>query len=396
MKLLISFVCCFCFVFLLAQQKQNSFHHKSILVDTHNDVISNAVVKGLNINTNLLGKTHTDIERYKQGGVDVQIFSIFCDERFGYGFAYDYANTQIDSLYAIVERNSNYMKICSTYTQVKAAIKNKKFAAMMGVEGGHMLEDKIENIDTLAKRGVKYITLTWNNSTRWASSAKDEFNQATALQQKGLSSLGKQMIERMNALGVMVDISHVGEKTFYDALQTTTKPVIASHSSVHALCPVFRNLKDSQIIEIAKNKGLINVNFYAGFLDSNYNKSKAKLLANHQPEVDSLTKLKIPYYTINEMMVEKYPEEANAIRPPLSLLIQHIDYIVQLVGIDYVGIGSDFDGIEAPPKELNGVQDYPILTKALLNKGYSKKDVQKILGLNFLRVLKANEVTTTN
>jgi membrane dipeptidase len=381
---------------MFAQNKLAKFHSKSILVDTHNDVISNAVMKGLNINENLLGKTHTDIARYKQGGVDVQMFSIFCDERFGYGFAYDYANAQIDSLYAIVGRNSAYMTICSTYSQVRKAIKNKQFAAMMGVEGGHMLEDKLNNIDSLAQRGVKYITLTWNNSTRWASSAKDEFQQAANLQQKGLTDLGKQMIQRMNSLGVMVDISHVGEKTFYDALATTTKPVIASHSSVHALCPVFRNLKDSQIVAVAKNGGLINVNFYAGFLDSNYNKAKAALLANHQQEVDSLTKLKIPYYTINETIAAKYPNEADAIRPPLQLLIKHINHIVQLVGIDYVGIGSDFDGIEAPPQQLNGVQDYPVLTNALLQAGYTKKEVQKILGLNFLRVLKANEVEIKN
>jgi membrane dipeptidase len=381
---------------MFAQNKLAKFHSKSILVDTHNDVISNAVMKGLNINENLLGKTHTDIARYKQGGVDVQMFSIFCDERFGYGFAYDYANAQIDSLYAIVSRNSEYMTICSTYNQVRKAIKNKQFAAMMGVEGGHMLEDKLNNIDSLAQRGVKYITLTWNNSTRWASSAKDEFQQAANLQQKGLTDLGKQMIQRMNSLGVMVDISHVGEKTFYDALATTTKPVIASHSSVHTLCPVFRNLKDSQIVAVAKNGGLINVNFYAGFLDSNYNKAKAALLANHQQEVDSLTKLKIPYYTINETIAAKYPNEADAIRPSLQLLIKHINHIVQLVGIDYVGIGSDFDGIEAPPQQLNGVQDYPVLTNALLQAGYTKKEVQKILGLNFLRVLKANEVEIKN
>ncbi|HTQ27460.1 MAG TPA: membrane dipeptidase, partial [Puia sp.] len=181
-----------------------------------------------------------------------------------------------------------------------------------------------------------------------------------------------------------------GEQTVKDVLALTSKPVIASHSSVYALCPVFRNLKDDQIRAIAKNKGVIQVNFYSGFLDSNYNKRIMAFMGAHKAELDSLIKLHLPNYEINGYFSKKYPQEAASLRPPLSLLIDHIDYIAKLVGVDYVGLGSDFDGIESAPQGLEGVQDYPKITEALLKRGYSKKDVEKILGGNFIRVFKAN------
>lgn len=195
----------------------------------------------------------------------------------------------------------------------------------------------------------------------------------------------------MNALGMLIDISHVGEQTFWDVIQTTTKPVIASHSSVYSICPVSRNLKDEQIKAVAKNGGVIQVNFYSGFLDSTFDKRSALFEAKHKAEKDSLKKINPEPYFFQEFLFAKYPDEVKNLRPPLSLLIEHIDYIVKLVGVDYVGLGSDFDGISSSPQELDDVTSYPLITKALLEKGYSKKDVTKILGGNFLRVLKANE-----
>ncbi|HEX4849968.1 MAG TPA: membrane dipeptidase, partial [Puia sp.] len=183
---------------------------------------------------------------------------------------------------------------------------------------------------------------------------------------------------------------HVGEKTFWDAINTSSKPVIASHSSVYALCPVFRNLKDDQIKAVAKNKGVIQINFYSGFLDSTFAKKQSNFLASHQSEFDSLQKIKTPDYQIKNYFTKKYPQEADALRPPLSLILDHIGYIVKLVGVDYVGLGSDFDGIDSAPKGLNGVEDYPKVAKALKERGYSEKDIDKILGGNILRVFKAN------
>lgn len=374
-------------------QKAAKLHRKSIVVDTHNDVISGVIIKGKSIETNLLGKAHTDIQRIQEGGIDVQVFSIFCDERYGKNTAFAFANRQIDSLYAIVNRNPSYMQLANNYSDLKKAVKQHKLACMIGVEGGHMIEDNINYLDSLYKRGARYLTLTWNNSTSWATSAKDEVKNPN-LSFKGLTPFGKQIVQRMNALGMLVDLSHVGEQTFYDAIATSTKPIIVSHSCVHKLCGHLRNLKDDQIKAVAKNGGVIHLNFYSGFLDSSYMKNKEAFLLQYKPIVDSLKLKGVPEYELEDVVMAMYPKEANKLRPPFELLMQHIDYIKNLVGADYIGLGSDFDGIESAPIGLDGVQNFPSITEALLKRGYTTTEVKKILGLNFLRVLKANEKNT--
>ena len=374
-------------------QNAAKLHRKSIVVDTHNDVISGVIIKGKSIETNLLGKAHTDIQRMQEGGIDVQVFSIFCDERYGKNTAFAFANRQIDSLYAIVNRNPSYMQLANNYSDLKNAVKQHKLACMIGVEGGHMIEDNINYLDSLYKRGARYLTLTWNNSTSWATSAKDEVKNPN-LSFKGLTPFGKQIVQRMNALGMLVDLSHVGEQTFYDAIATSTKPIIVSHSCVHKLCGHLRNLKDDQIKAVAKNGGVIHLNFYSGFLDSSYMKNKEAFLLQYKPIVDSLKLKGVPEYELEDVVMVMYPKEADKLRPPFELLMQHIDYIKNLVGADYIGLGSDFDGIESAPIGLDGVQNFPSITEALLKRGYTTTEVKKILGLNFLRVLKANEKNT--
>jgi membrane dipeptidase len=373
-------------------QKYKKIHDKAILVDTHNDFPSASFEKKVSLDADLLGKTHTDLARLRHGGVDVQIFSIFCGPEQQQPYAF--ANREIDSVYEWANRAPNRMTIVRTPAELKQAIKDKRLATMLGVEGGHMIEDKIENLDALYVRGVRYMTLTWNNSTSWATSAADETTKGDSLTHKGLTDLGKKIVQRMNDLGMLIDISHNGEQTFWDVIKLTKKPIIASHSCVWTFCHHRRNLKDDQIKAIAKNGGVIHINFYAGFLDSTYEKKAAQLIAKHKPEIDSLVAQGTQPDYAGIMTMEKHKEETNAIRPPLSLLLDHIDYIVKLVGIDFVGLGSDFDGIEAGPRELNGVQDFPLITKALLERGYSRKDVRKILGENFLRVFKANQLGT--
>lgn len=228
---------------LVFAQSYKTIHENAIVADTHNDVLSTVTLKGLNMENDLTGKAHSDLARFKKGGVDIQMFSIFCDDRYGKGTAFKYANQEIDSLYAIAKRNPDKMEMVATPAQLDHALKSHKLAAMMGVEGGHMIEDGLNNLDSLFKRGVRYMTLTWNNSTSWATSAADETKKTFIVTPYGLTDFGKQVVRRMNELGMMVDISHVGEKTFWDAINTTTKPVIASHSSVYALCPVPRNMK---------------------------------------------------------------------------------------------------------------------------------------------------------
>jgi membrane dipeptidase len=383
---------CFFFLFfssMASAQSWQKLHRKAIVADTHNDVLSSVTLKGMDIGTNLKGRSHTDLARLKQGGVDVEVFSIFCDERFGRDTAYRFANIEIDSLYALIARHPDQMMLVTSPEALKKAVKQKKLACMIGVEGGHMIEDDPAKLEALFRRGARYLTLTWNNSTSWATSAWDETKKKDSLPHLGLNDFGKNIVRRMNELGMMVDVSHVGEQTFWDVIHTTTKPVIASHSCAYALCPVPRNLKDHQIIAIAKNGGVIQLNFYSGFLDSTYAGRKDAFLLRHSHETDSLKQLNWPAYQVEEWITQKYKAEAESLRPPLSLLMDHLDYIVKLAGIDHVGLGSDFDGIESAPKTLDDVSCFPLITWALVERGYSKKDIMKILGGNFLRVFSA-------
>jgi membrane dipeptidase len=372
-------------------QDYQKIHSKAILVDSHNDALTACLEKKVSMDSDLKGITHSDLKRFKEGGVDVQLFSVWCD---GNKIApYAFANREMDTLYAVVARNPDKIVITKTWKQLRQAIRNKKLAAMFGVEGGHMIEDNLDNLDRFYDRGTRYMTLTWNNSTAWATSAFDETTKKDSLSHthKGLTDFGKQVVKRMNDLGMMVDLSHVGEQTFWDAINTTTKPVLVSHSNVYAICPVFRNLKDEQIRAVGKNGGVIDLNFYSGFLDSSFKTKETQFADAHRKELDSLKQSGVQAEYALTMLSEKYAPEVQAARPPLSLLLDHLDYIVKLAGVDHVGLGSDFDGINSAPQQLDDVTSYPLITKALLERGYSKKDITKILGGNILRVLKANE-----
>jgi membrane dipeptidase len=381
----------FLIVQLLKGQSYEKIHFNSILADTHNDFLSKAVDIQVAFDTDLSGVTQSDLSRMFKGGVKVQIFSIFCDEHYGKGSAYAYASKELDTLFAIAGRNPGTMQIVYSYKELMQAVKHHKLACMSGVEGGHMIEDNLDYIDSFYNRGVRYMTLTWNNSTSWSTSAADEYEHTFKITSYGLNGFGKKVVGKMNDLGMMVDVSHIGEKTFWDVMAITTKPVIASHSSVYALCPVWRNLKDDQIKAIAKNGGVIQVNFYSEFIDSGYKKKFNAFLKVHHGEYDSLEHLKKTAHAIEDYFSKKYKAQLDDMRPPLSMLLDHIDYIVKLVGVDFVGLGSDFDGISSAPVGLDGVEDFPKITEGLLKRGYNKKDIGKILGGNFLRVFKAND-----
>lgn len=380
--------CIYAFHLSASAQSSGSIHQRAILADTHNDILSTIVQKGYNLGEKLQGKTHTDLGRLKQGGVDIQVFSIFCDERYGKGTAFNYAIREMDTLQQVALRNPDKIVLVKNLNQIKEVLRAGKIAGLSGVEGGHMIEDNISYLDSFYTRGARYMTLTWNNSTSWASSAADETKGQLPFGTKGLTDFGKQVVQRMNQLGMMVDISHVGEQTFYDVIKTTTKPIIASHSSAYSLCPHPRNLKDEQIRAVGKNGGVIFINFYSGFIDSNYMRRKEVVSGNHRSEVDSLIRLKWHMNQVEDWLFKTYPSEVAGLRPTIDQLIDHINHVVNLIGVDHVGLGSDFDGIESAPEGLDGVEDFPKITEALLKRGYSKKQVKKILGNNFLRVFK--------
>jgi membrane dipeptidase len=370
-------------------QKPIQIHRSAIVIDAHNDVLSDQITDGFDI-----AKERTsgnfDLVRARKGGLDAQVFSIWCGDSFGKGRAFARANREIDSLYSAIERNSDKMALVKTAKDLRNAITENKLAALIGVEGGHMIEDRLDYLDSLGKRGMIYLTLTWNNSTSWATSALDETRKKETPKHLGLTEFGKEVVARLNQKGIMVDVSHVGEKTFYDVLATSSKPVIASHSSAYSLNPHFRNLKDAQLKALAKNGGVVFVNFYSGFIDSSYFRKESEFLKRHKMELDSMTASGTDEFYGKIKLFRIHKSEYDAFRPSLSLLIKHIDYIAKLVGVDHVGLGADFDGAESYPRLMDDVSFYPFLTAELVKIGYSEKDIKKILGENFLRVLEAN------
>ncbi len=362
-------------------------HYKSILVDTHNDAPTACIEKKVSFDQDLTGINHSDLKRFKEGGLDYQLFSIWCDgEKVN---PYAWAMREMDTIDAVAARNPDKMVVAKDWKTIKSALKAGKVVAQYGVEGGHMIEDDINKLDTFYNRGVRYMTLTWNNSPSWASSHTAE-KSSKYTGHKGLNDFGKQIIQRMNQLGMIVDISHVGEATFWDAIKTSTKPIMASHSNAYSICPTTRNLKDDQILAIGKNNGVICLNFFSGFVDSNFSRKNDAFREKHKPEILALmaTGMQIEY-AITEIS-NKYKAESDAIKPDMELLMKHFDHIVNLIGVDHVGIGSDFDGIDSAPLQLKTVLDYPNFTKALIARGYSNKDIKKVLGGNFLRVYRAN------
>ena len=362
-------------------------HFKSVLVDTHNDAITACIEKKVSFDQDLTGINHSDLKRFKEGGLDYQLFSIWCDgEKVN---PYAWAMREMDTMDAVAARNPDKIVVAKDWKTMNAALKAGKIIAQYGVEGGHMIEDDINRLDTFYNRGVRYMTLTWNNSPSWASSHTAE-KDPTYSGPKGLTSFGKTIIARMNQLGIIVDVSHIGETTFWDAINTTTKPVIASHSNAYSICPVTRNLKDEQIKAIGKNGGVICLNFFSGFVDSNFSKKDMAFRKTHSAEIDSLLATGIQREYAFTMISDKYKNESEAIKPTIEQLMQHFDHIVKLIGINHVGIGSDFDGINSAPQGLSTVLDYPNFTKALIARGYSNKDIKKVLGGNFLRVYRMN------
>ncbi|HYC41331.1 MAG TPA: dipeptidase [Chitinophagaceae bacterium] len=392
----------FCFLFILccaaAAAQGERLHHRSVVADTHNDVLSSVVLEGLDISRRH-NAGHSDLERWREGGVDLQFFSVWTD-RFPrnrpdsaagtLGFFRD-ALEEIDSLAAIISRNPGRIALVRSYREAKKTMRRGKLAALIGVEGGHMIEDDPAKLDSLFRRGMRYLTLTWNNSTSWASSALDETRGNMPEDRKGLNEFGKEIVRQMNRLGVIVDLSHVGERTFYDALAVTTRPVLLSHSSVWAICPVFRNVNDEQIRAVARNGGVICINFYSGFIDSNYAKREESLRDSIRMIVDSLGK-NMDAARLNQLRRKYFSEKLEPFRPGVKEVVDHIDHIVRLVGDEHVGLGSDFDGVSSLPRGLDDVSTYPLITRELLSRGYSKRSIRKILGRNVLRVMKANFV----
>ncbi|HKP47633.1 MAG TPA: membrane dipeptidase, partial [Pyrinomonadaceae bacterium] len=323
----------------------------------------------------------TSLERMKQGGLCAEFFSLYVRPWYvDHGGAARRTLDMIDSVYRAVERHPNELMLATSAADIRRAKKQKKIAALMGIEGGHAIEDSLATLREFHRLGVRYMTLTWNNTNDWADARGDN-------KHNGLTGFGKDVVREMNRLGMLVDVSHVSDKTMSDALDVSTAPIIASHSSARALSNVPRNIPDELLKRIAKNGGVIQVNFYTYFLDAAtvgpQGEAREKKLKQQQ---DALNQ---KYKDDPERLAEESDklEAANPLPPfSISKLIDHIDHIVKVAGIDHVGLGADFDGAIDMPDDARDVSMLPNVTYELLKRGYSEKDIRKILGENFLRV----------
>lgn len=369
-------------------QDYNKIHQNMIVVDGHNDVIYEAILKGKDIGQEL-NMGHTDIPRLKKGGVNVQVFAVWSDDKkWPVGKAFAHANEQLDALENTIDRNSDEISLATSTKDIEKILNDGKIAAVIGVEGGNMIEGSLEYLEQLYNRGARYLTLTWNYNLPWVTAAAVETD-GSKKTGKGLSVHGRDIIRKMNELGMMVDLSHGSKQSFYDVLEVTSKPILVSHSNAYALTPHYRNLDDKQLEALKENGGVVGVNFYSGFLDSDFSKRVMQLY--EKQEGSNVNKKLIESRNTGAMYAKLSKELRHEADTPIESLMRHIDYLVDKVGIDHVAVGSDYDGIESTPQGLEDVSKFPNLTKALLERGYSEKDVAKIMGLNFLRVWNENE-----
>lgn len=360
-------------------------HYDAIVIDTHNDILMPVFLQGAELDKDNPG-TQSDLVKWKEGGLDCQMFSIYVPERYKTNH-FNYVMKLIDKLESFQSENTGTFALCSNYRELESALKTGKFIALMGAEGGNMIEGSMENLETLYSRGVRYLGLTWNTSNAIGTSARDETERG---KQGGLTEFGIDVVKRMNELGMLVDVSHLGETAFWDVVKTSNAPIIASHSNCYSLCPNYRNLTDDQIKAIAKSGGYIGINFFYKFLDPNGNPGAIKnVQAKYRNAADKLmSEYGDDLILFNEKRYEFITENPTENGTSVDILIDHIDHIVKLAGIDYVGLGSDFDGSIVTINEIYDATCYPIITKKLVERGYSEQDIRKILGGNFMRVFK--------
>jgi len=368
-----------------------SIHRRALVVDMHADTTQRLVDEGVDL-TQLLADGHLDTVRAKEGGLDAQFFSIWVEPQlFGGGGAraMKRADDQIAAVRELTEKHRDIWEMARTAADVRRISSSGKLAALMGLEGGYAIDEKIENVDRYYQLGVRYMSPAWSVSTSWAGSSGDEAGKT-----RGLNDFGKQVIREMNRLGMMVDVSHLSDLAFWDIVNTSTKPVIATHSACRAITNVPRNLTDDMIRGLAKTGGVVNVIFYPEHIEPGWSELKKRVDQEIAPLVQRASEEEPGDIAHKKLARDRVRRDEYLKRlPPVSVarIVDHIDHIVKLVGIDHVGIGSDFDGVQAVPVDLKSVADLPKLTAELLRRGYSESDIDKILGGNMLRVMEEVE-----
>src|ERR1700722_10021588 len=368
-------------------ERAHKLHFSSIVLDTHDDTTQHFFSKDYD-----LGKrnpdVHVDIPRMREGGMNAIFFSIWIDGRITGPPAVQKALDQIDAVRENVKKYSQDMVLARTADDVRRAHAQGKIAALMGVEGGHMIGNDIRVLRIFADLGVRYMTLTHFYNDEWADSSTDK------PAHNGLTDFGKEVVREMNRQGILVDISHVSDKTFYDALEVSKAPLIASHSSCRALCNHPRDMSDEMIKALAAKGGVIQINYEKSFIDQRYKEAGDKTGGGVVAMMDQLKKeCGDNEECLNKKMTEmtnKATAEGKLPHVSWERIIDHIDHAVKLVGADHVGLGSDFDGASMP-EGMDDCTHLPRITEALMRKGYSDDDLRKILGGNLLRVMEQTE-----
>jgi len=398
---------CFASVFLsfalFAQQnsvptvssRARSIHDSAIVIDTHADTPQRFVDENFDIgNSDPKDIGQLSLDKAKAGNLGAEFFSIWVDPTTNQGHFARRTLDLIDSVYEQAARHPDRMMMAFSPEDIERAHKEHKLAALMGIEGGHSIENDIRLLRDYYRLGVRYMTLSWSNTNEWADSSGD-LDDPKVQHHNGLTDFGKQVVLEMNRLGMMVDISHVSDKTFWDTIATTKAPVIASHSSARALTNHPRNMSDDMLRAVAKNGGVVQVNFFSAFVDENFRKAaEAQKADRDAAAADYLAKRQAAGLPVSYLDRERIEREwlAKIPRPPFNSLIDHIDHIAKVAGVEHVGLGSDFDGVSgATPQGIDSAADLPKITQALLDRGYKPDDIRKILGGNLLRVFKQVE-----
>ena len=375
--------------------KARQIHDSALIVDTHSDTPQRFLDQAFDIGStdpNDIG--HISLDKAKRGNLGAEFFSIWVDPQTNQGNFAKHSFDLIDSVYEQAAHHPDRIMMAFSTADIVRARRDHKLAALMGIEGGHSIEDDIHLLRDFYRLGVRYMTLSWSNTNEWADSSGD-IDDPKVQHHNGLTDFGKQVVLEMNRLGMMVDISHVADKTFWDAIATTKAPVIASHSSARALVNAPRNMTDDMLKAVAKNGGVVQVNFFNGFDDENFRKA---LEAQQKDQGAAIQKFiddqKAAGKPVDYIQVDRIEREwmAKIPRPPLSSLIDHIDHIAKVAGVEHVGLGSDFDGVSgATPQGIDSAADLPKITQALLDRGYNAEDIHKILGGNLMRVFREVE-----
>jgi membrane dipeptidase len=370
--------------------RAHAIHDSAIIVDTHADTPQRFLDENFDIgSTDPNDVGHISLDKARRGNLGAEFFSIWVDPETNQGHFARHTFDLIDSVYEQAARHPDRMMMAFSVADIERAHREHKLAALMGIEGGHSIENDMHLLRDYYRLGVRYMTLSWSNTNEWADSSGD-INDTKVQHHDGLTDFGKQVVLEMNRLGMMVDISHVADKTFYDAIATTKAPVIASHSSARALVNAPRNMTDDMLRAVTRNGGVVQVNFFSAFDDEDFRKAleaQSKDLAAAQQKY--VEQLKAEGKTATYLDTDRIEREwmAKIPRPPLKSLIDHIDHIAKVAGVDHVGLGSDFDGVSgATPQGIDSAADLPKITQALLDRGYSAGDIHKILGGNLLRV----------